>query len=119
MPWDFDREGPIYLQLVAHIERSILSGEFPPGERCPSVRELACIAAVNPNTMQKALQELERMGLVVNNRTSGRTITDDEQLLANTKKELAIEQLQTFVAAMKGLGYTKEDCKTFIMKELN
>ncbi len=118
MPWDLSGDSPIYLQLVAHIERNILSGEYAPGGKCPSVRELACTAAVNPNTMQKALQELERKGLIDNNRTSGRTITNDKQLLSEMKLQLAKEYLQVFQKSMTGLGYSDEETKDFIKNQL-
>ena len=119
MPWDLSGEGPIYLQLVTQIEKMILSGEYPPGGKCPTVRELACTAAVNPNTMQKALQELERKGLIINNRTNGRTITEDKNLLHQMKIGLAKEYLDDFLTNMNQLGYSDQEKKDFIMKELN
>ena len=64
MPWELDNDRPIYLQLMERIQQDIISGIYKPGDRLPSVRDLAVEAAVNPNTMQKALSELERSGLV-------------------------------------------------------
>ena len=81
MPWDLDNERPIYLQLMERIQQDIVSGVYKPGEKIPSVRDLALDAAVNPNTMQKALSELERSGLVYSQRTSGRFITEDAGML--------------------------------------
>ena len=75
MPWELDNDRPIYLQLMERIQQDIVSGIYKPGDRLPSVRDLAVEAAVNPNTMQKALSELERSGLVYSQRTSGRFIT--------------------------------------------
>ena len=76
MPWDLDDDRPIYLQLMERIQQDIISGIYKPGDKIPSVRDLALDAAVNPNTMQKALSELERSGLVYSQRTSGRFITE-------------------------------------------
>lgn len=81
MPWDLDNDRPIYLQLMERIQHDIISGVYRPGDKIPSVRDLALEAAVNPNTMQKALSELERSGLVYSQRTSGRFITEDEKML--------------------------------------
>ena len=81
MPWELDNDRPIYLQLMERIQQDIVSGIYKPGDRLPSVRDLAVEAAVNPNTMQKALSELERSGLVYSQRTSGRFITEDTRLL--------------------------------------
>ena len=77
MAWELDSDRPIYAQLVERIQTEIVSGYYPPGGKLPSVRELASVAAVNPNTMQKAFAELERSGLIVTQRTNGRTVTED------------------------------------------
>ena len=77
MPWKFESDRPIYAQILEQIKERIIVGEYPPGSRLPSVRELATEAAVNPNTMQRAMAELEREGYVVTNRTTGRTVTDN------------------------------------------
>lgn len=105
MPWDFDTDRPIYLQLMEHIQLKIISGEYAPGERLPSVRELAAEAAVNPNTMQKALTELERSGLVYAQRTSGRYITEDAQLIKNLRRETAGREAAAFLSSLKRLGF--------------
>ena len=89
MPWDLDNDRPIYVQLMEKIRLDIMSGVYRPGDKLPSVRDLALDAAVNPNTMQKALSELERNGLVYSQRTSGRFITEDENMLKQLKTELA------------------------------
>ena len=91
MPWELDNDRPIYLQLMERIQQDIVSGIYKPGDRLPSVRDLAVEAAVNPNTMQKALSELERSGLVYSQRTSGRFITEDTRLLDEMKTSLASE----------------------------
>ena len=107
MAWELDSDRPIYLQLVERIQRDIISGYYPSGGRLPSVRELAMEAAVNPNTMQKAFAELERGGLIVTQRTNGRTVTEDTEMINGIRNTLAEEHLKTFFARMKELGYTK------------
>ena len=89
MAWDLDNGRPIYAQLVERIQMQIVSGLYPPGSRLPSVRELAAVAAVNPNTMQKAFAELERSGLIVTQRTNGRTVTEDAELIRDIRAGLA------------------------------
>jgi len=101
MPWELDNDRPIYLQLMERIQQDIVSGIYKPGDRLPSVRDLAVEAAVNPNTMQKALSELERSGLVYSQRTSGRFITEDTQLLDEMKTSLASEHILQFLEKMK------------------
>ncbi len=109
MSWNLTNDRPIYIQIVERIQMTIVSGEYRPGEKLPSVRELAAEASVNPNTMQKALSELETSGLVYTQRTSGRFITEDRELIASTRRRLASEKFQTFLQQMQGLGYTRED----------
>ena len=86
MAWELDADRPIYAQLVERIQKEIVSGKYQPGEKLPSVRDLAAVAAVNPNTMQKAFAELERSGLIVTQRTSGRAVTEDTELIGNTRE---------------------------------
>lgn len=109
MPWNLDNTKPIYLQLMDRIQLDIISGIYKPGERLPSVRDLALKASVNPNTMQKALSELERSGILYSQRTSGRFITEDTELLKATKASLAREHVRSFLENMEHLGFTKED----------
>ena len=90
MPWELDNDRPIYLQLMERIQHDIISGVYKPGDKIPSVRDLALDAAVNPNTMQKALSELERSGLLYSQRTSGRFITDDEKLLKKNEDRTCV-----------------------------
>ena len=77
MQWQFSNDAPIYTQLIQQVKVGIVTGAFPPGERLPSVRDMATEAGVNPNTMQRALAELERDGLVYSQRTAGRFVTED------------------------------------------
>ena len=109
MPWDLDNDRPIYLQLMERIQQDIVSGVYKAGDKPPSVRELAIDAAVNPNTMQKALSELERDGLVHSRRTSGRFITEDETMLKNLRDELASRHIQDFMEKMKQLGFQEKE----------
>ena len=116
MPWDLDENRPIYLQLMEKIQLDIISGVYQAGDRLPSVRELALDASVNPNTMQKALSELERSGLVYSQRTSGRFITEDKSMLKKLKSELAARHIREFLITMKQLGFPPEEALA-LMKE--
>ena len=114
MSWKLDSERPIYLQLVEKIQVDIVSGKYELGDKLPSVRELAALAVVNPNTMQKALQELERMGLVHAERTSGRFITSDKKLIDKLRDEKAKNLIKEFCQEMNELGFSKDE----IMKKM-
>ena len=109
MEWTFSADLPIYSQLVAQIKLAIVSGVYLPGERLAPVRELAMEAGVNPNTMQRALQELEREGMVYTQRTSGRFVTEDTKVIESAKKLLAEREIKSFLAQMGRLGYPKEE----------
>ena len=87
MAWTLQSDRPIYAQLVERLKTEIVSGVYPPGRRLPSVRELAATASVNPNTMQKAFAELERTGLIITMRTSGRVVTEDTAMINETRRE--------------------------------
>ncbi len=109
MEWQFDNNMPIYTQLVDRIKRAIVSGEYARGQRLSAVRDLAFEAGVNPNTMQRAFQELERLGLVYTQRSSGRFVTEDEDVIEATKKALAEAGIRSFMDSMRRIGYTKDD----------
>ena len=109
MDWQIRDDAPIYSQLVAQIKLGIAAGALSPGERLPSVRDLATEAGVNPNTMQRALQELERQGLGYSQRTSGRFVTEDREMIEAAKSALAAEQVRSFLDAMARLGYMRDD----------
>lgn len=117
MPWILDDTRPIYLQLEDIIKSKIIAGIYKPGQKLPSVRELAAEAAVNPNTMQKALAELERSGLVYTQRTSGRYITEDTAIMQNLKHQLTHDLIQQFLEAMAHLGYTREESIQLLIEE--
>ena len=109
MDWKFRSDLPIYSQLVEQIKLGIVSGNLLPGERLMSVRDMATEAGVNPNTMQRALQELERDGMVYSQRTAGRFVTENMQVIERAKKKFAEEQIRSFLEAMKKLGYQWEE----------
>lgn len=107
MDWELKSDRPIYTQLLEELKRRIISGFYQPGEKLLSVRELAQEAKVNPNTMQRALTELERQSLVFAVRTTGRYITEDKILIEETKKEFATTHVETYYKEMQALGYDK------------
>lgn len=109
MPWELQSDRPIYTQLVEQVELRILGGVYPPGGRLPSVRDMAQEAAVNPNTMQRALAQLEEAGLLVTQRTSGRSVTEDTQMITQARERLAKEQIEQFLENMRKLGYEPKD----------
>ena len=109
MAWILQSDRPIYAQLVERLKTEIVSGVYPPGGRLPSVRELAATASVNPNTMQKAFAELERTGLIITMRTSGRIVTEDTAMINETRRELAEEQISQFLTQMNNLGFNRSE----------
>lgn len=114
MAWQLDNNRPIYIQLVEQIKKNIMLGYYLPGSKVPSVRDLAQEAGVNPNTMQKALQELEREGVVYSVRTSGRFITEDESLLKQSGQAQAQQLAQQYYTNMKQMGYSLEQMKDLL-----
>ena len=117
MEWQFRGDQPIYAQIVQTFKLRIASGAMRPGERLPAVRDLAMEAGVNPNTMQRALTELERMGLVYSQRTAGRFVTEDEQRIRQLREEMAGDLAKEFLAGMKQLGFAREDILALIKRE--
>ena len=116
--WEFSTDRPIYLQLMERLQLRIVNGTYPPGDQFPSVRELAQEASVNPNTVQKALSELERSGILYTQRTNGRFITEDEELLKELKKERAGRYLAEFVENMHNLGLKDDEILTLLNEKL-
>lgn len=119
MDWNFTPDRPIYQQIVQQIQMGLLSGEYKAGEKLAGVRELAAQAKVNPNTMQRAMQELEQQGFVVTQRTAGRTFTEDSQMIDILRQQAAKVQLEEFLQRMNQLGFNKKDIITLIEKEAN
>lgn len=116
MEWKFNNGTPIYSQIVTQLSQRIASGAFAPGERLPSVRDLAADAGVNPNTMQRALAELERRKLVHSERTSGRFITDDQDTLRSLHTQLAERYISELFQKLYALGMTDGEIITQIME---
>ena len=116
MDYIFDNERPIYIQLVEMLRKEIVSGRLNAGEKLPSVRELALTARVNPNTMQKALVELENEGLIYTERTNGKFVTNNKELIEKIKKELAKEKVNTFLDDMKNIGVTYEETVIYLQE---
>lgn len=117
MKWSFSNDAPIYAQLIEQIKVGIVTGAFPPGDRLPSVRDLATEAGVNPNTMQRALAELERDGLVYSQRTAGRFVTEDRAMIEQVKRSLAGRHIRSFLAAMNRLGFQRDEVLTLLRQE--
>lgn len=114
MKWELDSERPVYIQLIEQIQAGIISGQYKPGDKLPSVRDLAAEATVNPNTMQKALSDLERTGLIYTNRTSGRFITSDEAMIRKLKEQSAASLVQEFIERMKQHGFEPEETLAYV-----
>lgn len=109
MDWNLTNDRPIYLQLEEILMQAIASGQYPAGSRLPAVRELAAEAGVNPNTMQRALTDLEREGLLYSQRTAGRFVTDEIERIRGKRRELAMTQVQNFLTSMKEMGFSAEE----------
>ena len=114
MTWSFKAEMPIYTQLVDQIKRAIAAGAMAPGQRMASVRDLALEAGVNPNTVQRAFQQLEHEGLVYAQRGNGRYVTEDVTVIGEVRKALALEQARQFRAAMEALGCSDGEIKKLL-----
>lgn len=110
----FDMSRPIYAQIVERLKAKILAGVYPPGGHLDSVRDMAAAAGVNPNTMQRALAELERTGLVYTQRTAGRFVTEDAAVIDSAKQELAHQQVGAFLRRMERMGYDREQAAQLV-----
>ena len=109
MSFEFENSTPIYLQLVEILKRNIIAGVLKPGERLLSVRELALKMKVNPNTVQRALQDLESQQLIYTERTNGKFVTQDEKLIEECKREYAKSLTKKYCYNMQEIGMTKEE----------
>lgn len=118
MNWEIDNNKPIYIQLLEQIKYKIVSGDIPIGSKLDSVRSLAQDAQVNPNTMQKALSELERDGLVYSKRTSGRFVTEDKDKINNMRDEIAKVKINYLKQTLQSLGYDMDEIKELINNNL-
>ena len=109
MDFTFDNNIPIYIQLLDYLMIYLISGVFKSGDKLPSVREFANTFKVNPNTMQKALVELEAMKLIYTERTNGKYVTKDSKLIEKLKDEYAITLAKSYFQGMKRIGLGKAD----------
>ena len=109
MAWKFTSDAPIYLQIMDEIKLRIAQGRLKPGDKVPAVRDLALKAGVNPNTMQKALSELEREGVLYSQRTSGRFVSDQSEANANLKNSIASKHIETYISGMRDLGHSNDE----------
>lgn len=116
MQWQIRGDRPIYQQLMERLTEEIVSGQLQPGEKVPPVRELAAEAGVNPNTMQRALADLEREGLLYTNRTSGRYVTEDSQMIDSVREKIAADRIAEFLAGMSQLGYNEQQIEALLRK---
>jgi len=114
MSFNFSNDRPIYIQLLENLQVLIVSGDINNGERIPSVRDLALEYKVNPNTVQKALQELESLGLIYTERTNGKFVTNDKKLIEKYKTEFAKEKVNNYFKSMNELGFSKEEAITYL-----
>lgn len=114
MAWIFDNKVPIYIQISNIIKLQIVTNQLKSGDKLPTVRDLAETAGVNPNTVQRALSDLETEGFVYSVRTTGRFVTDDSELIRKTRVELAQQELRQFVTNMLNLGFDKAELTTYL-----
>ena len=114
MDFKFDNNIPIYIQLVEQLKIYIISGKLKPGSRIPSVRELALSSKVNPNTMQRALSELESLGLIYTERTNGKFVTNDNDLIKKYRDDYAENLSKEYFLNMKNIGFDKEDTLEYL-----
>ena len=117
MKFVFDNNIPIYIQIVEHLKIYIISGKLKSGEKLPSVRELAIITKVNPNTMQKALGELEDLNLIFTERTNGKFVTENQELIKEYRNKYATELSKKYIESMKNIGFESQDILKFLEKE--
>lgn len=108
MSVNFDTKIPIYIQIMNLIKRDIVTGKLKSGDKIPSVREMATELQVNPNTLQRAYQELEREGITFTQRGMGTFVREDMNMIESLKEEMAKEIIDNFIDGMKNLGFTKE-----------
>lgn len=118
---DFQASKPIYMQIVDKVCQQIVRGDIRPGEKLPSVREMAVQTGVNPNTIQRTYSELERMAIVETRRGQGTFVTETDSLIQELKQKLQVEIIETFVTNMKELGFTQDEMlsglKEFVERE--
>lgn len=114
MDYQFDNDKPIYLQMVEVIKKEIISGRLKCGEKIPSVREIAFQAKVNPNTVQKALAELERCGLVYTERTNGKFVTENKSIIKEYRDDIINEKVESFLKDMIHIGVNEDEIREYL-----
>lgn len=117
MAWHFSTDRPVYMQLAERITRSVLTGEYQPGEQIPSVRQLAMEAAVNPNTVQHAFTELEGGGLIISRGTLGRFVTEDRAVIEACREQAARQLVRDFIENISQLSVTGQQAIAMIEEE--
>lgn len=117
MNFNFDNNIPIYIQLVEQLKIEIISGKLKPASRLPSVRDLALQNKVNPNTMQKALAELEELKLIYTERTNGKFVTSDEKLINKYKEEYATSITNKYFSSMESIGFNKNEVINYLKRK--
>lgn len=118
MAWNFTQDSPVYLQIAKRIIMSVLAGEYNAGEQIPSVRQLALEAAVNPNTVQHAFQELEDEGIIISKGTTGRFVTEDTAVIDKCRMKQAEQLIKNFVTQADRLSVSKEQIITMLEEEM-
>lgn len=118
MDLEFDDKMPIYLQIMDHIKMDIATEKLKVNDKLPSVREMATILKVNPNTLQRAYQELERLGIVYTQRGMGTFVGERKHMIDDLKQEMAKEVIDSFILRMKRLGFSEEEIIASISKKI-
>ncbi|WP_062350201.1 GntR family transcriptional regulator [Bacillus kwashiorkori] len=116
---EFNSNLPIYIQIMNVIKTKIASGEWSGGDKLPSVREFSKQLKVNPNTIQRVYQELEREELVFTQRGMGTFITEDAEMIKELKKDRATSLMDLFFQDMQSLGFSKEEIKQLITERID
>lgn len=118
MGYIFNNDTPIYMQIIEYIKAQIISNAYKPNDKIPSVRELSFDLGANPNTVQRALAELEDMGLIYTERTNGKYVTGNTELIKNIKQQTIKEKIDEFCVALQKMGLDKQEIIEFLLKEI-
>lgn len=114
----FNEKTPIYIQIMDYIKQNIISGKINPGDKLPSVREMSALLKVNPNTLQRAYQELERENITYTQRGMGTFVKEDKEMIQVLKKDVAREVINSFVERMKNIGFTEKEIVNIVKERL-
>jgi len=117
MKFIFDNERPIYIQLLEELKIEIISGRIKKGEKIPSVRELALQSKVNPNTVQKALTELEKEKLIYTERTNGKYVTNDDEIIHKIKDDIIKDKVNKFISDLENIGIKENEIKNYLERK--